>query len=321
MAKPPRTPKLPTAKPAATPPVVPAEPKIKAKPAKAAAPASVPAAVAKKTPGVAKAKPAAAPPAAPSASPIAMAPALKQVPPAKVQPSAAPVLPQPTASDLAKTYADNSPVEPTAATKPEPVVAAKAAPEPSPAETSPPPPQPGIGEVPTAAIPVTQTNTTPYLEGNAIMNEAIETGRRFAEESKDRVQSVMTEFNDKAKSAMEKSSKAMEEFGDITKGNLEAMVETSKIAAKGMEQITQHLAEVSRSSFERTSSTMKNFASVKSPTEFFQLQSELMTSAFDTMASETAKASEAMLKLAGEIAQPLSNRVSVVSDRMKTIAA
>lgn len=153
------------------------------------------------------------------------------------------------------------------------------------------------------------------------MNEAIETGRKFAEDSKERVQSVMTDFNDKAKSAMERSSKAMEELGDLTKGNLEAMVETSKIAAKGFEQISQHMAEAGRSSFERTSATLKNYASVKSPTEFFQLNSELMTSAFDTMASETAKASEAMLKLAGEIAQPLSNRVSVVSDRIKTIAA
>lgn len=153
------------------------------------------------------------------------------------------------------------------------------------------------------------------------MNEAIATGTKFAEQSKERVQSVMTEMNDKAKIAMERSSKAMEELGDLTKGNLEAIVETSKIAAKGFEQISQHMAEVGRSNFERTSATMKNFASIKSPTEFFQLQSELMTSAFDSMASETAKASEAMMKLAGEIAQPLSNRVSVVSDRMKTIAA
>src|SRR6202007_2910443 len=95
---------------------------------------------------------------------------------------------------------------------------------------------------------------------------------------------------------------------DIAKGNLEAIVESSKIAAKGFETLGQSAAEYGRSSFEKTSATLKSFASVKSPTEFFQLQSELFTSAFDALASETAKNSEAVLKLAGEIAQPIRSR-------------
>lgn len=153
------------------------------------------------------------------------------------------------------------------------------------------------------------------------MNEAIETTKKFAEETKTRVQSMFADMNDKAKSAMEKSSKAMEEIGDIAKGNVEAVVESSKIAAKGFENIGQNAAEYGRVSFEKTSATLKSFASIKSPAEFFQLQSELVTSAFDTLASETAKTSEAMLKLAGEIAQPISSRVAVVSDKIKTFTA
>jgi phasin family protein len=120
---------------------------------------------------------------------------------------------------------------------------------------------------------------------------------------------------------MEKSSKAFEEMGDLTKGNLEAIVESSKIAAKGVESLSQGAADFGRKSFEKTSATMKSFASVKTPAEFFQLQSELMSSMLDSFASESAKSSEAMLKLASEISQPLSNRVSVVTEKMKSIAA
>lgn len=163
--------------------------------------------------------------------------------------------------------------------------------------------------------------TPPALEGHTIMNEAIETSKKFAEDAKTRIQSMVSEFNEKAKVAMEKSSKTAEELGDITKGNLEALVESSKIAAKGLETLGQSAAEYGRAHFEKTSATLKSFASVKSPTEFFQLHSELMTSAFDTMAAETAKTSEAVLKLAGEIAQPLSSRVAIVSDKMKALAA
>jgi|KBSSwiStaDraftv2_1062776.scaffolds.fasta_scaffold00286_32 phasin family protein len=193
--------------------------------------------------------------------------------------------------------------------------------EPTPVKPST-PSQPVVAETLTAAIETPAVWQTPQLlEGKQIMNEAIETTKKFAEEAKSRVQSMLAEMNDKAKAAMEKSSKAMEEIGDIAKGNVEAVVESSKIAAKGIEGIGQSAAEYGRVSFEKTSATLKSFASVKSPTEFFQLQSELMTSAFDTLASETAKTSEAMLKLAGEIAQPISSRVSVVSDKIKAFAA
>jgi hypothetical protein len=159
------------------------------------------------------------------------------------------------------------------------------------------------------------------LEGHHIMNEAIETGKKFAEDAKARLQTLAVEFNDKAKAAMEKSSKAVEELSDITKGNVEALVESSKIAAKGVEAMGQSAAEYGRASFEKTSATLKSFASVKSPMEFFQLQSQLFTSTFDIMAAESAKSSEAFLKLAGEIAQPLSSRVAVVQDKLKALAA
>lgn len=158
-------------------------------------------------------------------------------------------------------------------------------------------------------------------KGPETMTDMIETGKAFAEDAKARIQSAVAELNEKAKAAMEKSTKTMEELGELTKGNLEALVESSKIAAKGVEAMGQDAAEYGRKSFEKTSATIKSFAAIKSPTEFFQLQSELMTSTFDTMAAEAAKTSEAMLKLAGEIAQPISSRVAVVSDKIKTLAA
>ncbi|HEX7822947.1 MAG TPA: TIGR01841 family phasin [Sphingobium sp.] len=187
---------------------------------------------------------------------------------------------------------------------------------------APTPPQPVVVESLIAATDTVVERQVPHaLEGHHIMNEAIETGKKFAEDAKTRLQTIAVEFNDKAKSAVEKSSKAVEELTEITKGNVEALVESSKIAAKGVESIGQSAAEYGRASFEKTSATLKSFASVKSPVEFFQLQSELFTSAFDTLASETSRTSEAFLKLAGDIAQPISNRASVVSDKLKALAA
>jgi hypothetical protein len=158
-------------------------------------------------------------------------------------------------------------------------------------------------------------------KGTFLMTDAMETAKTYAEEAKTRIQSAVTEMNEKAKTAMEKSAKAMEEMGDIAKGNLEAIVESSKIAAKGMESMGQEAVEFSRKSFENSNATFKKFAAIKSPTEFFQLQSELMSTAMDSFASEAAKSSEAMLKLAGDVSQPISNRVAIVTEKMKALAA
>jgi phasin family protein len=240
----------------------------------------------------------------------------------KVEP-AAPVEPAPVTAATDITPATPEPVE-TPPVKAAPVtIPVKSAPVESKPFNPSTPSQPVVAEPPlAAAMEMVATWPAPeVLEGNYIMNEAIETTKKFAEETKTRVQSMLAEMNDKAKAAMEKSSKAMEEIGDLTKGNLEAVVESSKIAAKGFESIGQNAAEYGRLSFEKTSATIKSFASVKSPAEFLQLQSELMTSTFDALASESAKTSEAMLKLAGEIAQPLSSRVAIVSDKFKALAA
>src|SRR3546814_7170974 len=99
----------------------------------------------------------------------------------------------------------------------------------------------------------------------------------------------------------------------FAKGNIEAIVESSKIAAKGFEALGQDSAEYGRKSFEDATATLKQFAAVKSPAEFFKLQSDYVRSAFDAVVAETSKKTEAVLKLAGDVAQPLSNRAAVAA--------
>ena len=184
---------------------------------------------------------------------------------------------------------------------------ADAQPEPEPEHKE---PEPNIELIPAAAE-----------EGTNLMTDAIETTKKVATEAKEKFQAMFGDFNEKAKAAVEKSSKIVEEMNELTKGNVEAIVESSKIAAKGAESLGQEAAEYSRKNFEKATATMKSFASVKSPTEFFQLQSEFFSSAFDSMASEASKSSEALLKLAGDVVQPLSSRAAVVSEKVKSFTA
>jgi phasin family protein len=155
---------------------------------------------------------------------------------------------------------------------------------------------------------------------NAQINETIENTTQAGRVAADRFQSAFGDVNERAKTTMEKSAKIMEEMTELTRGNVEALVASSKVAARGVETMTQEVADFSRRSFEEASSTMKSFTEVKSPTDLFRLQSDFARAQFDAMVAESSKMSEAMIKLAGEVAQPITSRYSVAADRVKTLA-
>ncbi len=132
---------------------------------------------------------------------------------------------------------------------------------------------------------------------------------------------VFGDVNERAKAAVERSAKIVEELADLTRGNVEAIVASSKVAAKGVETLSQDAAEYSRKSFEEASATLKSFAEVKSATDLFRLQGDYARAAFDNAVAESARLSEAMLKLAGDVAEPITSRYTVAAERVKTLAA
>jgi phasin family protein len=137
----------------------------------------------------------------------------------------------------------------------------------------------------------------------------------------EQIKTVVTEANDRAKTAMEKNAKIIEELAELGRGNVEAIVASSKLAAKGIETLSQDAANYSRARFEEATAAFKSFTDVKSATDLFKLQGDFARSAFDSAVAESARVSENVLKLAGDVAEPLTSRYAVAADRVKTLAA
>jgi phasin family protein len=137
----------------------------------------------------------------------------------------------------------------------------------------------------------------------------------------EQIKTVVSQANDRAKTAMEKSAKVIEELAELGRGNVEAIVASSKVAAKGVEGLSQDAANYSRKSFEDASVAFKSFADVKSATDLFKLQGDFARSAFDAAVAQSARVSETVLKLAGDVAEPLTSRYTVAAERVKTLAA
>ncbi|MDE0879893.1 MAG: phasin family protein [Sphingomonas bacterium] len=136
----------------------------------------------------------------------------------------------------------------------------------------------------------------------------------------DKAKTMIADANTRTKAAMEKSQQMFGEMNEFSKGNVEAIVESSKIAAKGIESMGQDAAAYAKKAFEEATATAKQMASIKSPTEFMKLQSDFFRSSFDAMVAQSSKSTETMLKLAGEVAQPISNRVSMAAEKIKVSA-
>lgn len=164
-----------------------------------------------------------------------------------------------------------------------------------------------------AAAKTTTTTTS--------INEGTRTMKKEANQAADRFQAVFGDVNERAKTAIERNTRLAEEVTELTKGNVEALVASTKIAAKGVETLGQEVAEMSRKSFEDASAALKGFADVKSPTDLFRLQSDFARNQFDMIVAESSKLSETMIKLAGQVAEPITGRYSVAAERVRSAVA
>ena len=124
----------------------------------------------------------------------------------------------------------------------------------------------------------------------------------------------------KAKDAFTKTSAAATEASEFAKGNVEAFVESGKILASGLQDMSSKFVADSKTAFETAAADVKALSSVKSPTDFFQMQTELLRRNIDSAVAFSSKTSEAMMKLTSDVMAPLSGRVNLAVEKIKKAA-
>ena len=168
-----------------------------------------------------------------------------------------------------------------------------------------------VSSSPTAAVSADPHNEEPTMAT---------TIKNAAETATDKAQDMLAGMKDQAKTTMEKGAAAVSELNSFTKGNVEALVESGKIAMAGMQTMAQDQAAYVRKQFEEATAAAKTLAAVKSPTEFVKLQGDFLRQHFDSLVAETSRSTEATLKLVGEVVQPISNRFALAAEKIKQAA-
>ena len=193
---------------------------------------------------------------------------------------------------------------------PKPVVAAKAKPIVAKAKTA-------RKVAVKAAKPVSKPATLISKLKDTTMATTV---KKTTEDFSSKIQGAMNDAQKRAKTTFEKSQSAMGEMNSFSKGNLEAMVETGKVLASGMQTMGKNYVEEVKSAISTLQSDAKELTSVKSPSEFVALQSKLMRKYFDGVVAYNSKSAETALKLANEAFQPISSRVSLAVEKVRKAA-
>ncbi|MEY4159918.1 MAG: hypothetical protein RLZZ136_539 [Pseudomonadota bacterium] len=134
------------------------------------------------------------------------------------------------------------------------------------------------------------------------------------------IKETFADVQAKAKTIYEKGAAAAAGAGEFTKGNAEALVESGKILSAGIKTLGTDYVTEGKKAYETLTADAKELAAMKSPTDFFQLQSELLRRNFDSAVALSSKNTEAALKLVNDAFAPISSRVTVAVAAVKSAA-
>lgn len=150
-----------------------------------------------------------------------------------------------------------------------------------------------------------------------VMQSAVPAMEKASAETMAQAKAQFETLNAKMAEMMEHSMKSVTEMNEFTKGNLDAMMASAKAATSGAETLTSAMVETSRKNFEEAQEMLKALTSARTPNEAMQLQSDFAKAQFEKTIATWSHMSETMLKLSGDVFQPLSSRMAVAAESVK----
>jgi phasin family protein len=115
-----------------------------------------------------------------------------------------------------------------------------------------------------------------------------------------------------------KMTESMEGFATFGQGSMEAMVASTKRAAKAAEEMNAEIAAYTKKSYEESLAAARDIAAVRTPTELFEKQSAFAKSAMDGYFSQMSRLGEMATTAAQSCMEPLAARATAATDLFRT---
>ena len=114
---------------------------------------------------------------------------------------------------------------------------------------------------------------------------------------------------------------AYDDAAAFNQATMEALLASSVLVAKGVEDIVKAWLELTQRSVENGTAAAKAIAKAKTLREVVAVQSDYACASLDSLVAESGKVSEISVKVADEAMRPIRARVDVAVERLLKTAA
>lgn len=118
-----------------------------------------------------------------------------------------------------------------------------------------------------------------------------------------------------------KIAKTLEEAAAFGQDNMGALMKSSNLAIKHVEEMNAEIVAFSKKSIEEGLAAAKELSTIKTVPEFVEKQAELAKSQFDTFMKQAARMNELYMAAAKDVYAPLNDRAAAAADLVKTYRA
>ena len=159
--------------------------------------------------------------------------------------------------------------------------------------------------------------TTETLEAAAVaqqkkLEDAVKAGADAFSQGYEQVYATTKEQMDKVN---EFAFKNYDELADFNKDTIEAVITSSNVVAKGVENFGQEIASYAQQAAEKNIETAKKLFAVKSMQDAMDLQAEWAKLAFGSFLAESAKLQDMSVQVSSKAAEPLSKQVNAAVEK------
>ena len=133
------------------------------------------------------------------------------------------------------------------------------------------------------------------------------------------VEKVNHAGNQALKEGVDKTLNALNEVNALSKGNIEAVVESLTAATKGAEAIGTQTVAFTKKHWDETVSHAKTLSSTKSVQELVELQTKFAKTSLESYVSEFNKFSETVQNAFKDSYKPINARVTATVEKFQSL--
>lgn len=174
----------------------------------------------------------------------------------------------------------------------------------------------------TRKMATTKTTATKRVVKNtkAANTKAANNAKQAAEKFGTRFEKLTADAQARAKAAADRAVALSKNAVEFNRENVETLLESGKIAAKGAQEIGQTNLKYTRENFVEASRALQGLFSVATPKDMFEKQADYVCSGLDRVMDQTSNNADAVVKLAGKAYQPIADRMSEIRKELKAAA-